>query len=213
MAHVPDFRRARIGKAESFNYLKKEVCPTLPADLSLLSRLRNTAFWYYAAPRAIMSAIAVARRSASLLDFSAKFHKALLLDVATLFSLALLTLGGEILRSETPDLLGTVRAHFYGGPEGIARREQIIEKYTTMVSNLTAQQTLPLDEDGLFTLDAAYLPIIADLLMRLTAHPVEASSVPRYLKVRLMHGVLYDEWDTKAAFWRLLLPTGRQVCD
>jgi hypothetical protein len=171
---------------------------SLPKDLALLKEFRSTAFWYYRPPRAVMSAIAVTRRAGSQLDPTQRFHRALVADVICLFALALLDLGAEFIRLHPDNLLEALRASFFGGPEGIARRESILKTLQDVLHQATAQGRLPLLESERLDLDPPYLPRLADLLIRATAKPLEASQVPRHLKLTLTSGVLHDRWDFEA---------------
>lgn len=189
----------RIGRTDSHRELE-ESAAGVAKELSHLLEFRNTRFWYYTASQAIMVAIAVTRRSLDKMDLAKKPHRALLLDVIGLFSIAMLTLASQIMRLEPADVLSSVRAHFYGGPEGIARREQIIRRVETILQGVSGQQRLPLDENAVLQLDPPYLPSLADALVRLIGRPLDAAEVPRYLKARLMHGVLHERQQLNDAF-------------
>ncbi len=134
-------------------------------------------------------------------DFDQKFQRALFLDVAGLFSLAILGLAFEVSRLAASDLLDSVRSLFFGGPEGIARREQILKSVEALVIHASQQTQMPLGGSS-FQLDPPYLQIIAEVVARVIARPLEAGEAPRYLKLRLMHGVLYGENDLPALIGR-----------
>jgi len=184
----------RIGKMDAHNYLEGNL-RRLPSGLAKLVGFRDTAFWYSNTPRALSQSISLTRRSLGKIDLKHKFHKAIIMDVMGLFALSLITLAGDLIRLAPTNLLDSIRALFFGGPEGIARREQIIRRFQDILSKISRQSQLPLDDQSLFQLDPPYLPLIGDALVRVLARPIEAAEAPRYLKTRLMHGTLYNEWD------------------
>jgi hypothetical protein len=186
----------RIGDMATHKYLEGNLT-TLPHELDRIVEFRNTAFWYYTPSRAIMRAVELVSRAASKIDLRQKFQQALLVDVITLFSLAMLTLAHEIILLSPDDLPTSLRAIMFGGPEGVAKREQAIRGIESLVAKMSQQARLPTD-DSVFQLDPSYLPTLAEALVRIIARPPAASEALRHLKVRLLHGVLYGEWDVES---------------
>jgi len=184
----------RIGKLDAHNYLEGNI-RSLPAGLASLVGFRDTTYWYSTTPRAMSQSISLVKRSIGGLDLKQRFHKAILMDVIGLFALSSVTLASDLMRLAPLNLLDSIRALFFGGPEGIVRREQIIRQFQEILSKISKQRELPLDQQDLFQLDPPYLAAIADAVVRVIARPIEAAEAPRYLKTKLMHGILYDEWD------------------
>ena len=193
-SRYPDLREhTRIGTREAHNYLEGNLSG-VSEELSELLRYRDTTYWYLSPPRALTQAISIARRCRSAIDLSQKFHRALLLDVITLFGIALITLAGEVTKLAPSDLLEALRAYLFGGAEGITQRAQLIKQIRLLVDQLSGQQRLPIEE-GAVQLDPPYLTTLAEALTRVMARPTDAAEAARYLKVRLIHGILYQDWD------------------
>lgn len=186
--------RLRIGDRESHNYFESNII-RLPKQFHSLLDLRDTTFWYISSARAISQAVQRTRKIRNDIDFRQKFQKALLLDVAALFSLAVLDIACDVSRLASSDLLDSIRSTFFGGPEGVARREQLMRSIEVLVRHVTQQAKLPIDVEESFELDPPYLPAVAEIVARLVAHPLHAAEAPRYLKLRLVHGALYGEND------------------
>ena len=187
----------RVGDIESHRYLEDNIIK-LPAHFDSLLEFRDTAFWYYGDSRAISQAIQRTAKVRDKADLRQKFQRALLLDVAGLFSLSILSLAFDVAKLAASDTLDSVRSLFFGGPEGIARREQILRTVKSLISHVAQQARLPFDDVGEFQLDPPFLPAVAEAVARVIARPIEASEAPRYLKLRLMHTVLYGEADLPA---------------
>jgi hypothetical protein len=184
----------QIGVVGTHKYLENNLV-SLPKNLAPMTEFRDTMYWFYSAPRAIAESISVTRSVGEQLNLTQKFHRALLLDIATLFSLSSLTVAGQLLRFASSDVLETLRALFFGGAAGIARREQMIRRIRLIVEEISQQTELPFDDPSLFQLDPPYLTPVGEAIARVMARPLEAAQAPRYLKLRLVHGVLRDEWD------------------
>ena len=184
----------KIGNKEAHTYLEGNLT-SLPRRLGKLLDYRNTGYWYYTSARAISQAIAITRQSAGDIDLQNKWHKALLLDISTLYAISVLSLAGELISLMPSDVLDGVRILFFEGLEGVERRQIMIRRLQSILEKVTAQAQLPLNGVEVFQLDPPYLPGLADALTRVMARPIDAAEIPRYLKVRLIHGVLYDEWD------------------
>ena len=189
----------RIGTADAYLKLEENLLQ-LPDILTPLLNYRNTTFWYQTTPRAMTQAIALTRRLSEKIDLSHRYHKALLLDIISLFSLSTIAVGSEILRLGTENILDSVRALTFGGAEGIMRRQQIIRRFEDILQKISYQAPLQLSDATMFELDPPYLRSIADILTRILARPVGSAEIPRYLRIRLMQGILYDDWNIERAF-------------
>ena len=194
---LPD--RSRIGREDAHRYLEGNLV-NVSKSLSRMLEFRDTVYWYQSPARAIMHAIVLTQHWSDKIDIKQKFHKALLLDIIGLFSLALLTVAADLLRLGPANLIDDTRNLFFGGQEGISRREELIRGIQEIVTTLSQQSSLPFEDASLFRLDPPYLAPIAEVLARLIARPIEAAQAPRYLKMRLVHGVLYDEWNIQELF-------------
>jgi hypothetical protein len=114
--------------------------------------------------------------------------------------MATITVAGQITRLGSTDIIETLRALFFGGAGGIARREQMIRRIRSIVEQISQQAELPFDDPAIFQLDPPYLTPVGEAVARVMARPIEAGQALRYLKSRLMNGVLYDEWDLRGYF-------------
>jgi hypothetical protein len=195
----------RVGSLAAHKYLEGNL-DTVSKRLTTLVEFRDTMFWFYTPSRALTESIALTRGLIGEIDLKQKFHRALILDVASLFAVATLTVAGQLLRLASADIIETLRALFFGGLTGIARREQMIRRIRTIVQQVSHQGELPLDDAALFQLDPPYLTAIGEAVVRVMARPIEAAQAPRYLKVRLMHGLLFDEWDMLDLFGEMYSP-------
>ena len=189
----------RIGTADAYLKLEDNLLQ-LPNSLTPLLNFRDTTFWYQTSPRAMTQAITLTRRLSGKLDLSHKYHKALLLDIISLFSLSIIAVGGELLRLGPEGILDSIRALIFGGAEGITRRRQLIRGFEGILQKVSQQNPLLPNDAAMFDLDPPYLHPIADMIVRVLARPIESSEIPRYLRVRLIQGVLYEEWDIQQFF-------------
>ena len=187
----------KIGDASTYDYTATAF-GGLPKTLQRLVEFRDTTFWHNTPVRGIAQAISLTRAARDDIDENSRVHSALVLDVATLFALAIIEQAWRLIKLSPSDLLASIRAELFGGPEGISRRSQIVGKLQALVGSLTAQSQLPLP-DEVFQLDPPFLPVVGDVIARVMARPLEAAEAPRYLKVRLVNGVLNDDWNIEEA--------------
>ena len=198
-----------VGTSVPYQYLEGNL-HQLSKNLARLVGYRDTMFWFFPPTRAIAEGINITRAAMDELDLKQRFHRALLLDMAALFALATITVASYVMRLGQAEIIDTLRNLFFGGAAGVARREAMIRRIRTLLSQVSQQAELPLD-DATFQLDPSYLTVVAEAVVRIMASPVEGGQAPRYLKARLLHGVLYDEWNIEEIFGAAYSPVADKL--
>lgn len=182
----------RVHDEKAYAYLESNI-QRVNSDLGALLNYRKYTFWQNAANRNLLNAISIVRRVASTLKPSQKFHRVLLLDILTLFSVAFLDVCSILFRTDSDDVLEALRTHLFGGPLGLQTKETLLGDIRKLVESLQVQGSLlPEETMRRLTLDPEYLPALADMAQRFVSKPSEAKEVPRYLQAVILERALYD---------------------
>jgi len=179
--------RLQLCKPESWIYFENNLS-TLPNAIAPLLNFRKHNYWInqpYENLHALISLIAKHKKSFDEVNI---LHKALVLDLLTLFTLSVLQMSAYLFRTnpENPDL--ELKAYFYGGYTEMKRRQAVIQNIQELMENVHRQQSL---FDQNLQLDPDYLAGLFDTTFRFVNKPFDSSQILRYLQVLLFEKTLY----------------------
>lgn len=184
--------RIRLTDRDAYVYLENNIS-SVDSKLTPLLNYRKYTFWQNQANRNILNAISLVRKAEDVLEPSQKFHRVLLLDIVSLFSLAFLETCGILFRTTSDDVLETLRSYLFGGPLAIQVKETLLRDIRTLVESLPLQQSFLTEETmRRLSLDPEYLPLLSDMAQRFISKPSEARNVPRYLQAIILERSLYE---------------------
>jgi len=188
--HVP--LRIRLTDDKAYAYLESNI-QRVDSELAPLLNYRKYAFWQNQANRNLLSAISIVRKVHNILEPSQRFHRILLLDIVTLFSVAFLEACGILFRTNPDDVFQALRSYIFGGPLALQTKEIVLRDIKTLVESLQIQLSLfPEETRRRLSLDPEYLPPLSDMAQRFISKPSEARNIPRYLQAVIFERALYD---------------------
>jgi hypothetical protein len=174
-------------RQESWVYLEKNL-QQLPKPLYPLLTFRRHRYWLNPSYQNLHGIISLCARHAKDIDERNRHHVALVIDLLSLFSVALLTMAAYVAKTnpEKPEV--ELRAYFFGGYPEMRRREAIIENVRQIVGEIPGQSELFAEK---LRLDPEYLKSLFEVAYRLLNRPEDARQLPRYLQTVLFEKTLY----------------------
>lgn len=184
---VADLAPLQLTKQESWVYFESNL-QQLPKALQPALSFRKHTYWLNPTYHNLHSVISLCGRHAKDIDERNRHHAALVLDLLSLFCLALLTMTSYVARTNPEDPEVELRSYFFGGYQEMRRREAIIENVKKIVGEIPGQRELFADK---IRLDPDYLRGLFEVAYRLLNRPEDARHVPRYLEMVLFEKTLY----------------------
>lgn len=165
----------------------------LSRDLQGLLRFRNYDFWLNDMGQNPLSTVGAVRRHRALLNAQprSKFHRALAIDLLSLFGISLLHLATIVYTTSPADVEEGVRAVLSGGAFSLKRKQSMIDTVKKLISELTKDDVVIATLDRRLDLDPPYFRDILDVCLRIASRPVDAASILRYYQAMLFEKVLY----------------------
>lgn len=181
-----------IGSREAHLYFESNLS-TLAGSLMPVVEFRQRQFWLQKPGRALLNTIFLPQRLNEELNPSQKFHRALVVDVFTLFCLSAITMCEHLLATAPRDLRAGVRMYLFGGAMGIQTRESLLSDMRELLERLPGQKPMFIREEltSRLQLDPPFLNELLERTVRLLNKPSKAKDILRYLQVALMEQVLY----------------------
>jgi len=183
----PDALELQLSKQESWLFFENNLT-TLDKKLSNLLRFRKHDYWIKSKHQNLHAIISLTIKHRDILKRNNKFHRALIVDLLTLFTLSLLDMAAYVTKINPEDPEIELRGYFYGGYSEMKRRQKIVENIEKLI-DLQAQKILFKKS---LKLDPDYLPNMFDVAFRLLNKPHDAAQILRYLQMYLFEEVLYD---------------------
>ena len=171
----------RLSRAESWRYLEGNLA-TLSKGMGPLLQFRKHDYWMNESHQNLHALISLVDRHRKLFDERNRMHRALALDLLSLFAFSVLHMSAYALRTNPEDPENELRAYFYGGYAEMARRQAIVDNISRLIGGRPCQASF-LERE--LQLDPEYLRSLFDLAFRLLNKPVDASQILRYLQVLL----------------------------
>lgn len=184
---VADTASLQMTKRDSWVILEKNL-QQLPQPLHPLLTLRRHRYWLNPPYQNLHSVISLCARHAKDIDESNRHHVALVLDLLSLFSVALLKMTAYVAKTNPENPEVELRAYFFGGYPEMRRRESIIENVKQIVAEVPGQKELFAEK---LRLDPDYLRTLFELAYRLLNRPEDSRQLPRYLQAVLFEKTLY----------------------
>ncbi|MBX6422496.1 hypothetical protein [Thermosulfurimonas sp. F29] len=174
---------------ECWLYFERNISQ-ISKDLEFLLLFRKHYFWMNSPYQNISRLLIYTTKYAGKFNPKDKFHKALAVDLLTLFSLSILQMSSYVfhINPENPEL--ELRSYFYGGYDEMKRRETIVDYINKLLQKMCKQGQL--FEVPTLQLDPDYLPNLFDIAFRLLNKPKDSSQILRYLQLVLFEKVLYQ---------------------
>ncbi len=182
-----------VGDAGALQYLEGNLS-TLSREFYPALIYRKQEFWFTDPARNVLQSIAVVQQLRDQFKPEQKFHRVLLVDMLTLFSLSLLQICSVIFQTSPIDFKTAIRSALFGGAKGLETRQAFLDDLSKLAEKLMTQARIPFTEDvaKLMQLDPPYFDKLAERAVRLVNRPNEAKDVLRYLQAFLMEHTLYD---------------------
>jgi|GEM_PF-4865914 len=179
-----------LSNSNCWRYFERNLSH-ISKDLQFLLLFRKHLFWMNSPYQNISRLLIYSAKYAEKFDPKNKFHKALAVDLLTLFGLAVLQMSSYVfhINPENPEL--ELRSYFYGGYDEMKRREAIVEHINKLLQKVYKQKQL--FEIPMLQLDPEYLPNLFDIAFRLLNRPKDSSQILRYLQLILFEKVLYQK--------------------
>jgi hypothetical protein len=190
-----------IGNRKAHLYYEGNIS-TLSEKLMPLVEFRHRQFWLQKPGRALLNTIFLPQQLHQELDPSEKFHRALVVDLFTLFCLSVITMCEHLLTTAPRDLRSGVRMYLFGGVIGIQTRESLLSDLRALLESLPGQKPMFIREEltSRLQLDPPFLNELLERTVRLLNKPGKAKDILRYLQVALMEQVLYRGPSPKEVF-------------
>mgnify|MGYP001069542520 CR=1 FL=1 len=185
--HIP---KLKLAEAASWNYFEGNLT-TLAKDISFLLDFRKHHYWMNKSHQNLHALVSVLSKRGSSLDSKNPLHRALILDLLTLFSLSLLQMSSFVLQTNPENPKQELRVYFYGGYKELEIRESITQNIRKVLGEALPKQGYMFEQN--LKLDPDYLPQLFDLAYRLVNKPADASQIPRYLQMVLFERALYQQ--------------------
>jgi hypothetical protein len=181
-----DVQELQLSKPDSWLYFENNLT-TLSKDIIELLNFRKHNYWINQAHQNLHVLISLISKYRKFLDEGNKLHKALILDLLTLFTFSLLQMSAYVFRinPENPEV--ELKAYFYGGYAEMKTKQAIVDNIQKLIESIPVQGSL-FNEN--FKLDPDYLPNLFDVAFRLLNKPFDSSQILRYLQLVLFERTL-----------------------
>lgn len=174
---------------EAWDYLEDNLCK-MDSRLVTLVEYRRYDYWQAQTYQALQDLLNLTREVADLLDADQRFHRALMVDLLSLYSLALIQLAGHVTMRGAEDPADDVRAFLLGGESALRSKERQFALLREVVEHANRHQPQLFDTEELPSVDPEYLPALLDVVTRILNRPREATQIPNFLQAVLFEKVL-----------------------
>lgn len=178
----------KLCQEDSWRYQEKNLSD-LRGELHPILKFRKYNFWLNEPYQNISRILNTLPRYANLFEEKNKFHRALVIDLLNLLSLALLHMVGFVFQTNPEEAGRELRAYFYGGYEELRMRETIMEETLKLLETKMSQRRLFSSD---IQLDPEYLSQLFSVVFRWVNKPFDSVQILRYLQMILFEKVLYE---------------------
>lgn len=176
-AHAPGYF------AEPLFLEYEKAMTALPPSSGIRSFLQAD-YWFHRDFRNVQNLIAHLKKYAPTLDGKSKLHPTQYLDVAWHFSQTVLDLCLHVQRGGIARLSDTVNSYMFGGRTNYKARKDLLASVTNVLVKTGVAKA-----DAMPSLDPAYAPALAELVVRFLERPHAAIAVPLVLQDGLWRGL------------------------
>ncbi len=174
---------------DAWDYLETNLTG-LSAAVAPLVEYRRYDFWQRDPYQNLQDIVSLMREAATHLDASQRFHRALVVDLLSLYTIALLQLTAHVMLRGADKPAGDILAFLLGGENSMKSKERMLGTLRDFLGQMSSEQPTLFGDVTLPNVEPDYFSPLVDVVARLLNRPTAASQVPNFLQAVLFERIL-----------------------
>jgi hypothetical protein len=174
---------------EAWDYLESNLTG-LDSNLAPIVEYRRYDFWQRESYQNLQDIISLVSDAIPYLDAKQRFHRALVVDLLSLYTLALLQLTAHVMLRGADKPAGDILAFLLGGESAMKSKERMLGTLRDFVRHMSDEQPTLFGSIMVPDVEPPYFAAMVDVVSRLLSRPLAAAEIPNFLQAVLFERIL-----------------------